>query len=151
MTCEQSNEDYLLDMPHLPRALYPIVDKFFYQAWLKTFRVIHDLLNAGQIPTPEWVAMQPAAIPYIRQGGKVEFVIAGLTDLAKEESAAYGNGEFEETYDDYGKLASCDNDTAFGVVRQKLGLDPSLPWGPYHGMGDDDGMDEYDESDEEFF
>ncbi len=72
MTREQSYEDYLLDMPHFPRALYPLVDKFFYLAWLKVFRVIHDLLDAGQIPSPEWVAMQPAAIPYIRQGGKAE-------------------------------------------------------------------------------
>lgn len=137
-------------MPHLPPALYPQVNKFFYQAWLMTFRAIRDLLDAGQMPTPERVATQPAAIPYITRGGKVEFIFDELTDMAKEQSGALGDGTFEEDHDEYHTFPSCDNDAAFSLVRRKLGLDPRLPRGPY-GMGEEEEMDEDDDSDEDSF
>lgn len=150
MPGRQPKEEYLLNMPHLPPALYPQVNKFFYQAWLMTFRAIRDLLDAGQMPTPERVATQPAAIPYITRGGKVEFIFDELTDMAKEQSGALGDGTFEEDHDEYHTFPSCDNDAAFSLVRRKLGLDPRLPWGPY-GMGEEEEMDEDDDSDEDSF
>ena len=146
----RSKEDYLLDMLHLPPALYPQVNKSFYQAWLDTFGAIHDLLDAGQMPTPERVATQRGAILYIARGGKVEYIFDEITVIAKDQSTAYGDGTFEEDQDEYHTFPICDNDTAFDLVRRKLGLDPRQTWGPY-GMGEDDNMDEDDDSDEDFF
>jgi hypothetical protein len=99
-----------------------------------------------------------AVIFYLRKGGKVEYVLDAIVDIAREQSP-FGDGTFEETFDcdeeddlqqeeegdggggarelAYRELKACRNDLEFGIVRWNVGL--RGPLGPYEE--EEDGMD----------
>lgn len=142
-----SKEEYLdlISMGHLPPALHYLANKPFCQAWFQTFRAVRDVLDSRTIPCHARVALQPDSQAYVMQGGRVEYVLDAITSYAKDQ---IDDGDFVDTFsNDLENIPICANDSRFGLVRQKLGLDPQQRWGPYYNMDLDD-MDEDDDYDD---
>lgn len=95
------------------------------------------MLQAGGIPTLAHLSALPISSTLVAKGGKVEYVLDSLTYTAQEQSPL-GDGNFDDMHsEEYNKILRCDNDLAFAFVREKLGLDPRVRWGPYadfHGI-----------------
>lgn len=137
------------DNEYLPPALRSQVTKSFCIAWLSLFRSIHDILVSpgNQIPTTQRLATQWDAYEIFARGGKPEYPIDPATSMAKDTSPL-GDGSFvEEDHEPYGDLTACENDLAFELVREKLGLDPRTSWAPYSTgyAGYNDDSDEMDD------
>jgi hypothetical protein len=109
--------------------------------------IAHVLKTPSGIPTPE--AVMTAAMDinagavqfYMGKGGRVEYVLDAVVDVAKGESSL-GDGTFEDTFDHeegeeggqlgYKKLERCANDLEFGGVRLGVGIGDSEGFaGPY--------------------
>ncbi|KAF8879191.1 hypothetical protein CPB84DRAFT_1793501 [Gymnopilus junonius] len=113
------------------------------------------------LPTPQTILSKALELDagavsfYLSKGGKVEFTLDAVLDMAREQSVL-GDGTFEETFDveeggggdilrddGYTHLPKCANDLRFGGVRQHVGVA-----GGRDEMEDED-EDEEDEEDEE--
>lgn len=147
-------------LDYLPPTLRQRIFKTFYIGFCTIFEGVSHVLKRtpGGIPTPQ--AVLEAALDlnagavhfYLGKGGKVEYVLEAILDIAREQSSL-GDGTFEETFDcdeeeeevgrrlGYRELRACRNDLEFGVVRWSIGL--RGPSGPYE---EEDGMD-VDDSD----
>ena len=123
--------------------------------------IAHVLKTPSGIPTPEAVItvamnINPGAVQvYLGKGGKVEYVLDAVVDVAKGESGL-GDGTFEDTFDyeevdgqedgepaRYKKLEKCANDLEFEDVRFGVGIGGSEGggWGPYLDRENGEGMD----------
>ncbi|KAH9486166.1 hypothetical protein JR316_0000230 [Psilocybe cubensis] len=125
------------DLAHIPPVMHSKMDEEFCRLWLKLFQTIYVQLkktDGMMIPTPAQLSQFPIARALIGKGAKVEYALDLLTNTARDQSP-FGDGTFDEMgLEDYDKLPRCDNDLAFGFVREKLGLDPRLQWGPYSSI-----------------
>ena len=151
---------------YVPPPLRQQIYKTFYIGFCTIFEAISLVLEtpASGIPTPEAVMaaaleLKASAVQfYLGKGGKVEYVLDAVIDIAREQSNL-GDGTFEDTFDRdegeeeggirhrYRELEACRNDLEFGIVRWNVGLRGT--GGPYYEKEEEDGMDldEDDDSD----
>ena len=155
-------------LEYLPSTLQREIYKTFYVGFSTIFDAIAQVLKTPTgIPTPHVVIqaamdIDPSAVHfYLGKGGKVEYVLDAMVNIAREQSSL-GDGTFEDTFDHeegeeggdlgYRKLVRCANDLEFGGVRLGVGIGEGVEWGPYvyrEEWEEEEGMDvdEYDDSD----
>ncbi|KIM47235.1 hypothetical protein M413DRAFT_440719 [Hebeloma cylindrosporum] len=136
---------------YLPKPLQRGIYKTFYIGFYTLFDGMAQILRTpNAIPTPQAVItaafnINPSAVQfYLRKGGKVEYVLDALVDIAKQQSSL-GDGTFGDTFDveeaedaehrlGYRKLVVCANDLEFGLVRLGVGLTMGGRWGPFGSL-----------------
>jgi hypothetical protein len=153
---------------YIPQTLRCEIYKAFYIGFYTIFRATCNVLATLNILTPGMVVTEALALNaeavqfYMAKGGKVEYVLDAMVAMAREQSSL-GAGTFEETFDHdegdeegvgakYRALGECSNDLEFGIVRRKIGLVPTIRWGPYKDTEEgDEGMevDEDEDKDED--
>jgi hypothetical protein len=147
-------------LDYIPPTVRRVIYKTFYIGFFTIFDAIaHVLKTPNGIPTPPAVMQAAMDIHasavqfYLGKGGRVEYVLDGTVDIAREQSSV-GDGTFEETFDcdagedgkplGFKELERCANDLEFAGVRLGVGLRESVGWGPYvdrEGMDDDSDLD----------
>ncbi|EMD30885.1 hypothetical protein CERSUDRAFT_100894 [Gelatoporia subvermispora B] len=156
---------------YIPAHVWPGLYKSFYQAYrLVVIAVAHVLGKPGDrcLPLPRVVPSallsgevkhyadhwsQDRAQFFFDKGGRVEYALNYITDVALDQSPL-GDGwsdEIREDDEEWNALPKCTNDLAFVMARQQLGLDPSQKWGPYYFPWDMTGevhMDDDDDNDD---
>jgi hypothetical protein len=141
-----STEDIEMEtcLSFIPPHLHSQIFQTFYKGLQVVFRaILETLLAPPAIPLPAVVFRSltlndRSAAFYFNKGGSVEYALDCVLHTAKEQSSAYGDGTFEEAWeddenmgDDYSALPKCANDEDFELARKMLGLDPGIEWGPY--------------------
>lgn len=118
-------------------------NKTFYIGVFTIFNAIAQILKTPSIPTPQAVVavalvFNAEAVQFcLDKGGKVEYVLDAMVDVARGESCL-GDGTFEDTFDQEGEggklgyrgLERCVNDMEFGGVGLGVGIGEAR-WGPY--------------------
>ena len=127
-------------------------NKTFYTGVSAIFDAIVQILKTPGIPTPQAVVavalvLNAEAVQfYLDKGGKVEYVLDAMVDVARGESPL-GDGTFEEDEGvkiGHRRLERCVNDIEFGCVRLGIGIGEA-EWGPFVDLEewkeDGEGMD----------
>lgn len=80
----------------------------------------------------------------------MEFALDAILSWSRQEHEVIGNGnmlEAEEFLAENAKLASCENDTDYNMVRKMLCNAGTEPVGPYHAACEDDYLAERTDGD----
>lgn len=113
---------------YLPLHLHQSMSKTFYQGYQSIFHTIHIFLkNTDRVLSEKVIATrihgQYDVDFFLAKGGKIRYVFEAITDLAKEQAGNERSEKyFNEDHKDYGLLPTCENDMAFTLVRQMIGL-----------------------------
>eukprot|EP00696_Hemimastix_kukwesjijk_P019936 gnl/Hemi2/9398_TR3270_c0_g1_i1.p1 gnl/Hemi2/9398_TR3270_c0_g1~~gnl/Hemi2/9398_TR3270_c0_g1_i1.p1 ORF type:complete len:301 (-),score=103.19 gnl/Hemi2/9398_TR3270_c0_g1_i1:110-1012(-) len=101
--------------------------KMFIQGLIQCYDNISACLRAGKPPYPSmverlWSVDDTRTAEYFRNnGGRPEFALAHVVDQAIEESAAFGDGTFDEMFgSDLDLLCYCSNDNKLPQARERL-------------------------------
>lgn len=125
---------------------------------LKHFAEIDEEAKKGEDGAPMAVIQSDYLHAYLDEGGKVQYALEAIIELAREtsprgrryidnEEVQEQNAEFEKAADSE-NLPKCQNDLNFEIVRTKLGL-PAQSAGPQWFFLTDFDSDSDDSEDEE--
>ena len=145
--------------PTSPSGLSPIPS---VDAVLKYFAEIDEEAKKGDTEAPMAVIQSDYLHAYLDQGGKVQYALEAIIELAREsspkgrryidnEEVKKQNAELDKAADEE-NLPKCENDLNFGIVRTKLGL-PVQSAGPqwfFLADFDSDSDDSNDSEEEEY-
>lgn len=122
----------LINTQFLPPWLRVKMYKSFYEGYCCIFDAISCVLQdeADGIPTPVRVLAEALSEGYdvdyyIKNGGLVEYALDAIVTQAQAQ-AVPGDDTFDYQDEDGYDGTKCANDTAFKLVRYKLGLEPII-------------------------
>lgn len=116
----------------LPLNVQRRMTRATWMPYLVLYPAIAHLLETGTVPTSEAVLalVGPLTKPFIDIGGKVEYVLDLIIDIAESESILHDENfdeSMEELYKEgdktgveYHNMPKCANDLEFDLVRKKL-------------------------------
>ncbi|OBZ78391.1 hypothetical protein A0H81_02185 [Grifola frondosa] len=109
-------------MEHVPMRLWRSVTEGFHDGYRAVFRAIALVLNSDAgIPDAATVRVD-ASNAFLKCGGRVEHALACVIDRAVLEAGAWDRSVAGDKT--WAALPRCENDLEFGLVRERLGLDP---------------------------
>ncbi|CCM00041.1 uncharacterized protein FIBRA_02067 [Fibroporia radiculosa] len=148
----------LLGVDHLPPLTRMNITKRFYEQYCRVVEAVAAMFrkDAG---SPDVTAVRQALTTmrgideFFLYGGRIEHALDLVTASARDQSPVGDStwddmveeDDDESVWDGYKSMPKCANDLEFALVRERLGLDPDQPWGPYFEYEDEDedeeGMD----------
>jgi len=143
---------------HLSTDLQRNIHPKFFDGYRRTVVAVGDACAKNQLPTPDNISAHARTLrtsrPYFSNGGKVEYALSCVLDVA-EEGSVLSSGDFEGLMEDtagddamgksWNALPVCANDLEFGMVKLKLGLSYRSTWPSPDNDGDDEDMGEIED------